>query len=512
MNIVRIFLASSVVEFRHEREELRTFMNTLNNIYCRRGIYFELETCEDMSNAMARERKQAEYNAFIRDAQYFYVLFGCSAGQYTLEEFDVALAEFREHGAPKIYTYFFQLPEGQTPEAGVLAFMKRLDRELGHYASSFTHIDSVKLNLILELSRDPLVGGKLKLEEGQALLDGEPVLSLEHIPLYSKNEAVQRLLAEKRRLDEEFAALASLGDSEAAKRMRLEKDAQRERAAEQLSALERDMLELYASISEKQRMGQRLNWREARAVELVEAGDYEGAKALLRDKLWTRELQQAETLIGEGRERVREYISGKRTLIRTIRSTGVTAESEREVFSVYREIAPLAEQYRLELDTLYDQARFLWEQKRFPEGIRAAERLRRLYAAEEGVSDADSAALYGLLGILYSDNRSFSEAETLHREALETYRRLAEGNPAAYAPGVAGSCINLAILFYDTNRLGEAEALHREALEIRRRLAEGNPAAYAPDVATSCNNLANLLYDTNRHEEAEALHREALET
>ena len=42
MNFIKIFLASSVVEFRHKREELRAFMNTLNNNYIRRASILSL--------------------------------------------------------------------------------------------------------------------------------------------------------------------------------------------------------------------------------------------------------------------------------------------------------------------------------------------------------------------------------------------------------------------------------------------------------------------------------------
>ena len=45
MKIVKIFLASSIIEFKHEREEFGTFIRRLNNIYAKRGIYFELVVC-----------------------------------------------------------------------------------------------------------------------------------------------------------------------------------------------------------------------------------------------------------------------------------------------------------------------------------------------------------------------------------------------------------------------------------------------------------------------------------
>ena len=500
MRVIRFVLAGSDTALSEERLELAAHIESLNKLYVRRGIYFELAD----EAALDDDRDRA-----IRDAQYFYVLFGREEDMDAVREFDLALAAFRERNAPKLYTYFMQLPAGQRAAEGVRTFMERVDRELGHFHSVFSHIDSVKLDLVMELCRDPLIGGAVKLEDGLALVDGQAVLSMENIPLYSKNETVQRLLAEKLRLDEEFAALVSLGNSEPILRMRLEKDLQRSRIAEQLHTLEMDIFRMYEDFSKKRSDATRLDPLELRAMELLEAGQKEAAETLLRDPLLDRESEQSDELYQVALDRKRKYISIKRTLIRVLSTTGVTSESEQEIISLYEKIAALAEQYRIELDTLYDYAAFLWRHNRFSEGIRPAERLRRIYSAE-AVTEDEQAELLNLLGLLYSDNRDFQKAEALYGEALSIYRRLAEGQPGAYEPGVAMTCNNLALLLADTNRHDEAETLYREALSIYRRLAEGQPGAYEPGVANICNNLADLLKNINQYGEAETMFRDAL--
>ena len=147
---LKIFIASSVMEFAHERLELDAYVNSLSRIYNSWELFVNLVICEDLSNAMARERKQAVYNAIIQDSQYFYILYGRNAGEYTIEELDVALKAFQTSEAPRIYTDFLQLPEVEYAEESVLYFMQRVDRALGHIYSTFTHIDSVKLILMME--------------------------------------------------------------------------------------------------------------------------------------------------------------------------------------------------------------------------------------------------------------------------------------------------------------------------------------------------------------------------
>jgi tetratricopeptide (TPR) repeat protein len=94
------------------------------------------------------------------------------------------------------------------------------------------------------------------------------------------------------------------------------------------------------------------------------------------------------------------------------------------------------------------------------------------------------------------------EALAAAEEATGIYRRLAEANPAAYLPNLAGSLNNLGMFLSGLGRRNEALAPAEEAATIRRQLAEANPAAYLPDLATSLNNLGIFLSELGRHEQA----------
>ena len=516
MKQIKIFLASSICEFAQERQELKGYISALNDIYVERGVYFKLILCENLGNALSSERKQEEYNQEIRDSQFFYVILGSEAGDYTREEFEVARKSFLEKQTPKIYTYFKQLPEGETKQS-VLNFMDQLDKELGHYYSVFAHIDSIKLNILLELTRCDEVSGAVTLEEGTVKLDGKPMLSMEHIPLYSKNEAVQRLLQEKKQLEDEFAALTQMTslmqDNPAYTRMLLENSKKRNALAEQLHTLEKDVLGLCRTEAEKRSLGQHLNWREKKALDSIDEGDYEAAKNLLRDETWKQEIAHAEETIDLATEPIREYISGQTTLIQTIKTGGVTAESAAEIETIYDELMSLCEKHRIALTTLYDFAGFLENQNKYAKAIRIAEQLKYYYNAPKSqVSMPEKSRLLNLLGILYDAQHRFAEGEAAYREALKIRRRLAEENPDAYLPDVAMTCNNLAILLKNQHRMEEAERLYREALEIRRSLAKENPAAFLPEKSDTAFNLAILMYNIKRDLPASrALFEEALE-
>ena len=518
MKYIKLFIASSIVEFAQERASLSDFIRSLNDIYVPRGIYFQLTICEDFSNAVAKDRKQAEYNQTIREAQYFYILFGRGSDRandaiYTIEEFDTALDQFRKAGAPKIYTYFRQLPEGESASKNIRDFMNRLDQEIGHYYSTFGNVDTIKLNMLLELTRDQTVGGTVKVEDGMASLDGNKMFSVADIPLYSKNETVQKLLAQKAQLEDEMSKLAleyaNSPDGDAMQRL-LANSEQRNKIAEQLHTLEMDVLQLFRQSTEKRQLGQSLNWRERDALQMIDMGNYEAARTLLEDQTWKKEICQAEEIIEIKKDAILEYISGQKTLIATYEAGGNTAENARKIITVYEDITALAAKHHMEPDVLYDYASFLYDQCQYQKSLEIVQRLEHWYALGPDTSAIQRAALSNLMGLDYSAQNDFAAAEEQYQEALKIYRDLSEKNPNAYLPVLATSCNNLAYLLHDTGSFREAEELHREALKIFRELAGKDPDAYLSDLSDSCNNLAGLLCDTGSFREAEELHREAL--
>ena len=518
MKYIKLFIASSIIEFAQERASLSDFIRSLNDIYVPRGIYFQLTICEDLSNAVAKDRKQAEYNQTIRESQYFYILFGRGSDRaddaiYTIEEFDTALDQFRKAGAPKIYTYFRQLPEGESASKNVRDFMNRLDQEIGHYYSTFGNVDTIKLNMLLELTRDQTVGGTVKVEDGMASLDGHKMFSVADIPLYSKNETVQKLLAQKAQLEDEMSKLAleyaknPAGD---AMRRLLANSEQRNKIAEQLHTLEMDVLQLFRQSTEKRQLGQSLNWRERDALQMIDTGNYEAARTLLEDQTWKKEIRQAEEIIEIKKDAILEYISGQKTLIDTYEAEGNTAENARKIVAVYEDITALATKHHIEPDVLYEYAFFLHDQRQYQKSLEIAQRLEHWYALEPDTSAVQRAALSNLMGLDYSAQNDFAAAEEQYQEALKIYRDLSEKNPNAYLPVLATSCNNLADLLQDTGSFKEAEERHREALKICRELAGKDPDAYLSDLSYSCNNLAGLLCDIGSFREAEELNREAL--
>lgn len=514
MKYIKLFLASSLVEFAYEREALGNYIRTLNDIYVLQGIYFKLFICEDISNEIAKERKQEVYNKKIRESQFFYILLGRDAGDYTIEEFEVALKEFQEKGVPHIYTYFRQLPEGETASQNVLDFMERLDKKIGHYFNMFTHLDSIKLNILLELTRSEEVDGTLQFEDGNATLNGKAVLSLKNVPMYGRNAELQKKKEEKIKLDEEFVRLRleSIKDPQNDEIFNelMKISQQRNELTEQMHQIETNILDLYTTIAELKDSDRPLTWREKEAGKLLDAGDYEGALSILRDEERQKELAHAERIVENGKERIRGYISENRMRISALKSKGITQETIPEIKACYEESVKLAEKYQVEWNIRMEYVEFLRSQQEYMKAINMLERWFEYVELESGDSD-EGVFVKHALGVLYYNIQDFEKAEEIYVDTIKTIRKLAKENPSVYEIEVAGGCNHLANLLRDTDRLEESEKLYREALNICRRLTVRNSLICEELAAEISNNLAGLLGTTNRLEESEKLYFEALE-
>src|SRR6267154_548742 len=88
------------------------------------------------------------------------------------------------------------------------------------------------------------------------------------------------------------------------------------------------------------------------------------------------------------------------------------------------------------------------------------------------------------------------------KEALKSYRKLAQKEPETYLPYVAQTLNNLGIVDGAQNRAEDARKAFAEAVKIYRELEQKNPGTYLPYVATTLNNLGILDHAQNRLEEA----------
>ncbi len=156
MKKIEIFLASSS-ELHSDRKEFQIFILNENKILVEKNIYLKLINWEDFPNYMSKTRLQDEYNqAIIKNCDIFISLFYSKAGQFTVEEFEIAFNNFKATEKPLIYIFFknFEFNEEKINEdiQTLIAFKKKID-SMGHYYTPYGSIEDLKFQIKHELNR-----------------------------------------------------------------------------------------------------------------------------------------------------------------------------------------------------------------------------------------------------------------------------------------------------------------------------------------------------------------------
>lgn len=220
MKTIKVFLASSN-ELKDEREKFGNLIRRLDDIYIKRGIHIQLLVWEDMNRYYNNCRKQNEYNAWIRESQIFVALFYTVAGQYTLEEIEVARKERSQRGEPQLMIFCRCLQPGEVETHELTEFKQTLDKQWKFFWDKYATTDTLHLNFVMNFMHT--VDGRsdgLKVEEGQVLLDGFTVASMDNLPFAAGNTNYQRMQGELEKLREDIANVQSKLEK---KQLKLEK-------------------------------------------------------------------------------------------------------------------------------------------------------------------------------------------------------------------------------------------------------------------------------------------------
>ena len=111
MKEIKIFLASSINEFRVERNAIGDFIRRLQDKFIEYDIYFDLFECEFHDNTIAsEERMQLVYNEIAMKSDLFFMLIGKRAGEFTVEEY----MEVRNVSALEKYVIFYGNDQDET--------------------------------------------------------------------------------------------------------------------------------------------------------------------------------------------------------------------------------------------------------------------------------------------------------------------------------------------------------------------------------------------------------------
>ena len=509
MTTIHIFLGSSLDELCLDREEMGNYVRKLNDVYIDRGVYIKLYECEYENAAMVKGRKQEEYNEEIRQSDIFLVLFYNKAGQYTIEEFREAYKRFQSTGAPAILTCFRQ-GEGYAPDQSVLEFMDELDEQIGHYFKKYTHIDSVKLRLLLQIKLMKL-DVPIEVEESAVTVDGKRVLTLENIPMWAENIDFQSLkkqyqACERAYLDAKAATTDPVTDP-----VFLRASEQWHEAKKALRELEQELFSIALKIETKNNDGT-LTERQRKAYELMEQGDAEGANNILNlneilddakgTKAWAQ--QAHEKVNQQVNEKLEQHVQEMLQKIEMLKTQVQNPSRFDQIKDIFEEAVSIEERNHLTKNAMREYLSYLHDQKDYNNAIPLAERYLK-YVELDGDKIYIAVAANELKN-LYADMNRMELAEQEHFRAKEIDEPLAAEHSLIDQSHLTKSHSSSDALQYKNNRMGLAKQAYRWAKKIYEYLSAEYLSAYQPDLAISGNNLGSLYINANRQESVERGH------
>ena len=484
------------------------------------------------------ERTQDVYNKTVRSCDMCICMFHKEAGQYTIEEFEQALDEYRtNHSHPKTFVYIRALVEGEVETDELKAFKDQLFKSIGHYWCNYACDDSMNLHFVMQLERlIPDMGlsagdsSQLKVEEGNVTLQGIKIADYTNLPFAAANPEYCNLKEKYAQLDKDITQLRALGIDDTHDLLR-EKIIDRQKCHEQIINMEKQLLDMACLVNKSISSNSPMSERKRLAIEMFEQGNIKGVINVLNEEDMASEAKQAELEIARGRQlvesgneliakgiqviqaQVEDYILRAKALMLDIDNSdrfSLACNAYERAVELTRNHLSQAEL----VDRLDDYCCFLYENNQFTKCEAYMEVCMSVRAdlcrEHPETYEPDLADSYNKFGILYSDTQRFQESEEMYKLALDIHERLAKANPQAYETALADSYNNLGNLYYATQRFHESEAMYKSALAIRERLAKANPQAYDPDLAASYNNLANLYCDTQRFHESEAMYKSVL--
>ncbi len=121
MKKIKIFLASSIVEFKNIRNLVGDTIRQIQNKLIDDGIRLDLFMCEYANNTMSKGRMQERYNDELRKSDIFIMIIGKKVGEFTIEEYEVS----KEINAIKRYILFQNIESDNT----VFEFKKNLEND-----------------------------------------------------------------------------------------------------------------------------------------------------------------------------------------------------------------------------------------------------------------------------------------------------------------------------------------------------------------------------------------------
>ena len=509
MKTIKVFLASSE-ELKDEREKFGNLIRRLDDIYLKRGIRVKLLVWEDLDPSYYENvRKQDEYNAWIRECDIFVCLFYTRAGQYTLEELDVAKQENARRHEPKLLIYCRDLQPNEVERKELAEFKKSLEHELKHFAGHYATTDKLHLDFVMFFMRSAEGNSDaLIVENGHIVFDGFSIACMDNLPFVADNEGYQKMKEELEALPAKIERM----------RKHVEKYPDEKDFSEELQMLlnryndlqkefarhQQNLLATVKRISDMQQ--EKVNSELQNAIKKFEEGHVEAANTIL--DCIEREADRHMEQLDRDRALVHHDIDALLLKVKTLMAVPSIPIQQRidNVLATYQKAYSWSQRSALEKTKLavllYDYGKFLYDYSMYNQALSIWLEECRLNEELYGVKHPKTAKSYNIIGYVYYRQDALDQALKYHQKALA----IRESLLGIEHPDTATSYNNISLVYYDQRDYDHALEYQQKALAIREKVL-GTEHQYT---ATSYNNIGKVYYGQRNYTQALYYYQKAL--
>ena len=493
MKLIKIFLASSE-EMDYDRMVFGNLIRRLNDVYEKRGVRLKLFEWEDYDAAFNDRRKQDEYNDKVRESDVFLALFHKKAGQFTVEEFDVASEAFKEKASPKVYTYLKDLQPGEEASPELEEFKHRLFDEMGHYWCRYDSRDSLQLQFVMQLQLvESNMSDSLKVENGEVCIDGMKVASMDRLKFASANEDYVKM-------SEELAALPPKIEKA---RLRLEKFPDDEDLIDDLQ----QKLDKYNKLKEEYADYQKILFDTAKRVARLQGERITERMRRAMDAFNEGRVHQANLILDEAERDAESIIDkirlNKQLALQSIEELLLKVDTMMADASfpiderINRTEIIYSKAVKLATEADYDELKFAQLLNSYGLFLKsyaryniALENLLKALSIRErvlGQMHPDTASSYNDVGTVYEDLGDYEQSLEYLEKAITIEEQIFEEGH----PNTARSYDNIGTVYFNLCDYPKALDYHSKSLIIRK-LAFGENH---PVTAKTYNNIGNVYAD-----------------
>lgn len=192
-NTINIFVGSSIIELKEERDAFSDIVNELNVKLKNTGYFIYLDRCEYENGFFTGSPTQHIIDEKVLNSNYSYFIVRTKFGEWTEHEFDIALDNFLKFGKPKLCVMFRKCLDTDSLSEKALLFQNRL-KELQYYYKEYQNKEELKLNVVLNLVVDDILPAKeMSVEDGGIYIGNTRLINTELIPIYSKHSELTKL-------------------------------------------------------------------------------------------------------------------------------------------------------------------------------------------------------------------------------------------------------------------------------------------------------------------------------